>query len=660
MLPVGDLLAHLAAWTDVAPADALAMMRGAAPVSAGASGELERLIAAINARRRRARAARLRRRSRQDARRAARVRRRGRRGDVGVPRPRRLSAARRLRHLRALRARAARRARCARSARPSTARASDTDDVDARIAGIRAQVPEEHRAEFDELLGEARLMYRLRDERGVFSDIWASGHHAPRRARGRSPARRARAASTTPSTSSTPASTRCARWSPARAGRPPTSSRERFADRSSRTAKDAPPSLGPPPPPPPDPSGLPPGVARVMQRDRHRDGRAVRQLRGASTRRTCCAASPPAAVSTKGRRAASSGPTEFDRIVQGDVLVTESTTEAFNILLPLLGAIVTDSRRPALALGDRRPRVRHPRRGRDAERDRPHRRRHARPRRRRRRRSDGLRVTEVVPLADAHEDSRFGAKATGLGSRGARRAADPARHRALGRDRRRRSPPGTSDAIEQLVTAARPLRGAARGAVVGGRRGRRRRELRRPAPHAAQRAVGRRPARGGPRDLVVGELRLGDHLPPARRPLHAPERRRRRAVAARSRRRRGDVHAEPDQRGRRAADRGELGSRRGGRRRPRDPRHASASTAPARCSSARPGVKKIAIRAAADGGTVEETVAPELVEQLCLDDDQLAQLNALAGAVRARSTDRRATSSGRSPAGSSTCCSAAR
>jgi pyruvate,water dikinase len=38
-----------------------------------------------------------------------------------------------------------------------------------------------------------------------------------------------------------------------------------------------------------------------------------------------------------------SGPSEFDRIVQGDVLVTESTTEAFNILLPLLGAIVTDN-----------------------------------------------------------------------------------------------------------------------------------------------------------------------------------------------------------------------------------------------------------------------------------------------------------------------------
>ena len=43
-----------------------------------------------------------------------------------------------------------------------------------------------------------------------------------------------------------------------------------------------------------------------------------------------------------------------------------------------------------------------------------------------------------------------------------------------------------------------------------------------------------------------------------------------------------------------------------------------------------PGVKKIAIRAAADGGTVEETVAPELVEKLCLNDDQLAQLSTLA------------------------------
>lgn len=38
-----------------------------------------------------------------------------------------------------------------------------------------------------------------------------------------------------------------------------------------------------------------------------------------------------------------SGPSQFDRIQRGDVLVTESTSEAFNILLPLLAAIVTDN-----------------------------------------------------------------------------------------------------------------------------------------------------------------------------------------------------------------------------------------------------------------------------------------------------------------------------
>jgi len=43
-----------------------------------------------------------------------------------------------------------------------------------------------------------------------------------------------------------------------------------------------------------------------------------------------------------------------------------------------------------------------------------------------------------------------------------------------------------------------------------------------------------------------------------------------------------------------------------------------------------PGFKKIMIRASADGGTFEERVAPPQVEQLCLDDAQLAQLSALA------------------------------
>lgn len=37
------------------------------------------------------------------------------------------------------------------------------------------------------------------------------------------------------------------------------------------------------------------------------------------------------------------GPDELDRLGQGDVLVAGSTSEAFNVVLPLVGAIVTDS-----------------------------------------------------------------------------------------------------------------------------------------------------------------------------------------------------------------------------------------------------------------------------------------------------------------------------
>ena len=44
----------------------------------------------------------------------------------------------------------------------------------------------------------------------------------------------------------------------------------------------------------------------------------------------------------------------------------------------------------------------------------------------------------------------------------------------------------------------------------------------------------------------------------------------------------------------------------------------------------RPGLKRIAIRSVAAGGTVEEAVPPELQERLCLDDAHLAELSSLA------------------------------
>jgi phosphoenolpyruvate synthase/pyruvate phosphate dikinase len=44
----------------------------------------------------------------------------------------------------------------------------------------------------------------------------------------------------------------------------------------------------------------------------------------------------------------------------------------------------------------------------------------------------------------------------------------------------------------------------------------------------------------------------------------------------------------------------------------------------------KPGFKKIAVRSAPDGGTFEEKLSPDLVERLCLDDDNLGALCRLA------------------------------
>jgi pyruvate,water dikinase len=184
-------------------------------------------------------------------------------------------------------------------------------------------------------------MYRLRDERGVFSDIWASGiMRRAALAAGRRLEGKGRINDKEHFVDAA-FDEMCALVSSG--GGPSADELERrFADRSARTAKEAPATLGPPEPPPPDPSGLPPGVARVM----FATGIALGEVFGESQQEheenlLRGLAASGGVYEGPARRV--SGPTEFDRIVQGDVLVTESTTEAFNILLPLLGAIVTDA-----------------------------------------------------------------------------------------------------------------------------------------------------------------------------------------------------------------------------------------------------------------------------------------------------------------------------
>ena len=214
-------------------------------------------------------------------------------------------------------------------------------DLDQQAAEVRSHVPEEHQEEYDALLQEARVGYSVRDERGVYGDIWASGlMRRAALAAGRRLATRGRLHDPEDFVFAD-IDEMCALL-----GGAATPTAEELAARHTHhrtyTAKDAPVHLGDPAPPMPDPSALPPPMARLMaaigtalgemfavSEEEHEDT-VIRGLGASSGVKEGIA-----------RRVA--GPTDFDRIQRGDVLLTEATTEAFNILLPLLSAIITDT-----------------------------------------------------------------------------------------------------------------------------------------------------------------------------------------------------------------------------------------------------------------------------------------------------------------------------
>lgn len=340
IVPTGDFLAHVGDWTGLPPAELLGLMRGTSPTSAGASEQLGALIAAI---RKDPRAQQLL-DSEDDPGRMLEALRAldGGTGSavsgyldlVGyrlldgfdISNPCAIELPDSLR--RAIRA-------------AVSGSAVDSSDVEGKIAGVRGKVPEKHRAQFDELVEEARLTYPIRDERGVFSDIWASG--LMRRAAlagGRRLARKRRIHDAAHFIDAGLEEMRALLSGAASPSADELASRSAF--RAAHSSKEAPATLGPTPPKPPDLAELPPAAARMMRAigialnalfGSSEAAHEEHMLRGLSASRGIY----------EGPARRVSHPSEFDRIMKGDVLVTESTTEAFNILLPLLGAIVTDS-----------------------------------------------------------------------------------------------------------------------------------------------------------------------------------------------------------------------------------------------------------------------------------------------------------------------------
>ncbi len=208
------------------------------------------------------------------------------------------------------------------------------------VAALRELVPERFRADFDDRLAEVQLVYRLRDERAAFSDGWATGLarrallETGRRlvAAGRLHARDHAVELTAEQAAA------LLRGLP---GPSADDVAERDAWRRSARSEDAPPFLraAPAPPPPVD----------VLPRRAHRAALAMgifmdNLFKEAEARSsdTVLRGLPVNAGVYEGTARLVRSPAEFGRIQAGDVLVTRMTSPYFNVVLPLLGAIVTD------------------------------------------------------------------------------------------------------------------------------------------------------------------------------------------------------------------------------------------------------------------------------------------------------------------------------
>jgi phosphohistidine swiveling domain-containing protein len=218
---------------------------------------------------------------------------------------------------------------------------SASDASDEEVARIRDQVPSDKRSAFDGLLAEARLTSRIRDERGLYSEVWAGG--ITRRAilaGGAHLVADGRLYAPTHLVEADYAEIRALINSAD--GPSADDLAARAHERATQTAKDAPPFLGPAPQPPPPLDGLPPGPARAMRAI----GVAIDAVFSGSQQDAesmivnGIGASPGI---YEGIARVVQSPGDFGRLSHGDVLVTPTTTESFNIVLPQLGAIVTDS-----------------------------------------------------------------------------------------------------------------------------------------------------------------------------------------------------------------------------------------------------------------------------------------------------------------------------
>ena len=224
--------------------------------------------------------------------------------------------------------------------RAAVAGTSAAPRSDAALRAIRSAVPAEHLDEFDDRLTEAKLVNRLRDERGAYSDGWATGLarrallEAGRRLHGSGRLHDVEHA----------VDLEAREVAALLRGEPGPSASEvlqRYTWRTTTTIDDAPPFLRAMPAPPPRQSLLPKGARRGAAAV----DTVLSNLFGVADEENTATVLHGLAVNTgryEGTARLVNDAEDFSRIKQGDVLVTRMTSPYFNVVLPLLGAIVTD------------------------------------------------------------------------------------------------------------------------------------------------------------------------------------------------------------------------------------------------------------------------------------------------------------------------------
>jgi len=339
MLSLGDFLAHVGAWTGLAPADLLPLFQGSSRVSIGAADEIEALGRAIQAS---AEAQSILANGEPQAIVDALLALTDAVGDamrnyIAVAGTRIATgydlADLTLSEMPEL---------IVENIRSAVASIDNrgTNDVAAFERQIRDRIPAQHRATFDELLQEARLTYRIRDERAYLNDAWANG--IARRAileAGVRLVRQGRLYEVHHAVELTPDEI----LSMLAGGRGPSADEaaEHARFRTTHTTADAPQFLGGLPVPPPPADWLPPAAARAERAIGIVLGEmfAVRDTQTDAAKISGFAASHGIVT---GIARLVLEPRDMSRVRKGDVLITRSTSPAYNALLPLLLGVVTD------------------------------------------------------------------------------------------------------------------------------------------------------------------------------------------------------------------------------------------------------------------------------------------------------------------------------